>query len=243
MSNVSFFKPNKRSSGTFLKFSAIRFGKEEDISVIVNVVRQAAWRDGKGSFKENLNKEGQNVSVKLNMSECAEIVSVIDKIAAFSPPSTGFIARTINNDDCKFFRASFYHQTEGGNSAISFGPSKVEEGEIYPKGFWFSVTRDGNNRFATPLSFAEAYRIKAFFDWVHKSDFNLKKAINDSMRSDRAPSRSQQPEPEPEPDNRPDPKKARGEADDEDPFATAPSKVEVAKEEEEEFENPFDAND
>lgn len=178
MSELSFFKPNKSNSGFHFKFNVnpSKNGDEFcDLAIYIQATRQARWdtNTNQGSFKENFNNPEKSISVKMNLTEMMEVSSLIDRIKSFSPISAKYIEGTVNNQKCSFYRANFFHQWDGGNTVIKVSPVTVDtaKGEIFPNGVFFSISKDGTNRYTIRLTWGELGELQALLRWAMDRQF------------------------------------------------------------------------
>ena len=85
MNLFSIYKPNKKSSGHAM---SIHISKEVDKSkgpsLMLEMVKQSGFVNGRGVFKHPEGSKGIKTVVKLNETECADIVYSLEKNKSFS---------------------------------------------------------------------------------------------------------------------------------------------------------------
>jgi hypothetical protein len=178
MSEISFFKPNRGNTGFHFKFNIGANNKRssfKELVLYIQATKQYSWDDNKkqGSFKKNFGDPENSVNIKMNLTECAEIVSVIDRVKAFTPINKQYVQATIENDDCGFYRMKAYHSFDQNNTLINFVPTKLRDGEFFPTGMFFSISKNGGERYYIKLSLGELEELKALIKFGFDQNFTL----------------------------------------------------------------------
>lgn len=134
------FKPNSKNSGALASFQ-VSVDESAVPALWVNIVKQFSWSNGKGSFSQNAKNPEKMINVKFSLQEISGIIQAIEEKGKFSA----------------------FHSSSGGETRINFDYSTTGSGDKIREGYFFSVTKDGNNKFFLPLSRnTEAYGLAKF---------------------------------------------------------------------------------
>lgn len=170
---INFYKPNSKNTGCgcSFKYSA------KDNCVFVNLIKQASWDDStkRGSFAANAQNPKMSCSIKLNLTEMADIASCI-----------------FRNGETNLF-----HDSAKQVARIKFSPyvraSKDNPAEKVQVGFSLSVSRDNKENtqdkssYLMGFTFGEATQLSSFAVFVLNKSFEKSIAEQDNKSNQAAP--------------------------------------------------------
>ena len=85
MNLFSIYKPNKKSTGHAMSLHISKDNeKTKGPSLMLEMVKQSGWVNGRGVFKHPQGAEGIKTVVKLNEAESADIIYSLEKNKSFS---------------------------------------------------------------------------------------------------------------------------------------------------------------
>ena len=176
---INFYKPNSNNTGCgcSFKYSA------KDNCVFVNLIKQASWDDAakRGSFAANAQNPKASCSIKLNLTEMADIASCISR-----------------NGETNLF-----HDSQKQVARIKFSPylrgSKENPDVKVQVGFSLSVSRDNKENtqdkssYLMGFTFGEATQLSSFALFVLAKSFEKSIAEQDNKSNQAAPKPAAQP--------------------------------------------------
>ena len=200
--SITIFKPNPRNTGALVSF---KLGPDKrggdtkgELSFYVSIVQQASWDNAnkKGSFRENAKNPDKNINIKFNEFEVGGFINSIRRRTEFKG----------------------YH-TSGESTSVqfSFSPHSKDNQVV---GFYFSVLRNGKDKFSVPITFAEAEAIVSWFDFGLKTLFANRFKAETQRFAEGGQAQRQQPARKPEPEPEPE-----APAQEEDPFVSGPTET------------------
>jgi hypothetical protein len=142
MEQYVLFKPNKKVTGSLISFK-VSADKKGEPCLWVNLVKQASWSNGVGSFSANAKNREKTLNAKFNLLEIAGIIRAIEERANFTA----------------------YHGFDSGSLQVSLSYSKKEYNGKQIEGFYLNFTRNGSDKFIVTLSRdTEAFGLAKFLE-------------------------------------------------------------------------------
>lgn len=149
---ITFFKPNPRNAGFLFSFNVgpakSSEGRGGELAFYVSSVAQASWDGNKktGSFSANAKNPQKSINVKLNEFEIGGLINSIRRLTEWKA----------------------YHANPNGKDKVQISFSPAVEGEIV-KGFFFSLLRNGKDKFTLAINLGECEALAAYFDFGLKT--------------------------------------------------------------------------
>lgn len=142
MEQYTLFKPNKNVTGALISFKVSQ-DKNGEPCLWINLVKQAGWSNGKGSFGQNAKDKEKSLNAKFNLLEIAGIIRAIKEKSDFSA----------------------YHGFDNASLQVSMKYSEKEWNKKILQGFYLNFTRNGSDKFSISLARdTEAYGLALFLE-------------------------------------------------------------------------------
>ena len=169
---LQFYKPNSKNTGCGCSF---KYSAKDDC-IFVNMIKQASWDDQtkRGSFAGNAQNPKASCSVKLSLTEAADIISAVRR----------------NGE------VSAFHDSAKQVTRIKFSPyvrpTKDDPSKTAQVGYSFSVSKESKENaqdktsFLIGFTFGEGVRLESFFCYALAKSFE-KASLDQDNRSAAIP--------------------------------------------------------
>jgi hypothetical protein len=169
---LQFYKPNSKNTGCGCSF---KYSAKDDC-IFVNLIKQASWDDQtkRGSFAGNSQNPKMSCSVKLSLTEAADVISAVRR----------------NGD------VSAFHDSAKQVTRIKFSPYirplKDDPSKSAQVGYSFSVSKESKENaqdktsFLIGFTFGEGVRLESFFCFALAKSFE-KASLDQDNRSAATP--------------------------------------------------------
>lgn len=169
---LQFYKPNSKNTGCGCSF---KYSPKDDC-IFVNMIKQASWDDQtkRGSFAGNAQNPKASCSVKLSLTEAADIISAVRR----------------NGE------VSAFHDSAKQVTRIKFSPyvrpTKDDPSKTAQVGYSFSVSKESKENaqdktsFLIGFTFGEGVRLESFFCYALAKSFE-KASLDQDNRSAAIP--------------------------------------------------------